>query len=74
MIDKKARAKKYFIHYMTYTWEQVGIEVSSDNISEWESLIDSIIDAAVEEVSLKMFQLGRWNRAQGNGRAGAANL
>lgn len=49
---KRKSAVSLFIHYMTVTWEEAGISIDGDNVSEWENLIDSIIDAAVAKVRM----------------------
>ena len=45
--DRRRRhAKRLFVHYMNFTWESAGLRVDSDNVAEWEDIVDSIIDAA----------------------------
>lgn len=56
--NARARAKRLFVHYMTFTWREVGIRVDGDNVAEWEEIVDSIVDAAVAKALQEIKEQG----------------
>ena len=54
-MNDKARAKRLLVHYMQVNWQNVDLTLDSDNISELESMIDYIVEAAVSEAVDRMF-------------------
>jgi len=49
-IAHRDRAVRLFQHYMSHTWEHVGLRVDSDNMAEWQDIVDNIIDAAYHKM------------------------
>jgi hypothetical protein len=54
-MDKREAAKRLFKHYMSFTWNEIGLSVDSDNYAEWSDFVDFVIDAAKEEMQEQNF-------------------
>ncbi len=65
-MNKRAYAKHIFVHYMTFTWDQVGIDIDSYVIAEWEGMVDSMIDAAKEEMNMDKIVANQSDLIDGN--------
>lgn len=50
--NARTRAKNLFVHYMSFTWRELGIQVDGDNVAEWEEIVDNIIEAAGHKMLL----------------------
>ena len=50
MSANRERAKKLLRNYFTSFTVEAGFKVTNDNRVEWDDLVDSLIDAAKEEV------------------------
>ena len=49
----RARAKKTFRFYMTLLFEKAGKTYDSDNLAEWDGIVDDVIEAAVETMEAR---------------------
>lgn len=48
-MNHRKYAKRLFVHYMRLAFNETGLEVTQDNVAEWEDIVDSIINAAIQE-------------------------
>lgn len=48
-MDNRETAKKLLVHYFRQVYKKVGLEWDHDCTSEVEGIVDTIVDAAVDE-------------------------
>ena len=53
-MNKRAYAKQLLIHYFRLAYAESGLDLDYEMIAEIESIVDLIIDAAIEEHKIAM--------------------
>lgn len=52
MNHSRERAKRILRHYLAQIHRTIGLAVNADVMSEWEELVDALVDAARDELLL----------------------
>lgn len=51
MTTHRQDAKATIVHYFRLLFEKAGLKVSTNNVTEWESIVDNMLEAMTDELA-----------------------